>query len=396
MSTFKNRMRIIRVSSLVYILSFTACALSAAPLPSLYQWIPLGDWYDMICGKPQDALVLEQEKASNQHHHQEVLTPKERMLRVVEGEELIQHKLNTEREYAKQQGENQERQGFLFTPCSSLEEDLESSSEYAGHLSVGICSAQGLRPSMEDSYLATSFCLDSGEEGQLLGVFDGHAGAAASHYVASHLKATLITQLERFRNPTSHVLTPAGIWNALKHTCVSLHLQFHEEFPSDISGTTAVIALLFNKTLWIANVGDSRAILDKGLQLSEDAKPNDPRYKRDIESLNGFVIKMDTYRVNGYLAVARALGDYTPELAEAINPRPKITAWNLEEYEGSTLILGCDGLFDVTSTQELALSVRSLLIKDSKISNESLARDIVFSALVSGSTDNVTALVCRF
>jgi len=59
-----------------------------------------------------------------------------------------------------------------------------------------------------------------------------------------------------------------------------------------------------------ANSGDSRSILGRAgkvIALSEDHKPENVEEKRRIEAAGGFV---EDNRVNGSLALSRALGDF--------------------------------------------------------------------------------------
>jgi serine/threonine protein phosphatase PrpC len=76
------------------------------------------------------------------------------------------------------------------------------------------------------------------------------------------------------------------------------------------AGCTALIALIIKGVLYIANVGDSRAILcnkSVAYDLSKDHKPDDPKEKARIESLGGMI---NAGRVNGSLNLSRALGDF--------------------------------------------------------------------------------------
>ena len=91
------------------------------------------------------------------------------------------------------------------------------------------------------------------------------------------------------------------------------------EFSSDIPSQRTILA---------ANVGDSRAVLCRnstGWELSKDHKPNDPRERDRIERSGGQVIwcgetddygipieHRGVYRVNGNLALARAVGVRIP------------------------------------------------------------------------------------
>lgn len=64
--------------------------------------------------------------------------------------------------------------------------------------------------------------------------------------------------------------------------------------------------------LYVANLGDSRAVLcsnGRAVAMSEDHKPNREDERRRIEALGGRVIHYGTWRVEGILAVSRAIGD---------------------------------------------------------------------------------------
>lgn len=79
------------------------------------------------------------------------------------------------------------------------------------------------------------------------------------------------------------------------------------------AGCTAVVALLKGNRLYIANAGDSRAVLCRkgtSLPLSFDHKPSHPTEKERIESAGGFISNFGGMsRVNGNLNLSRAIGD---------------------------------------------------------------------------------------
>ena len=58
------------------------------------------------------------------------------------------------------------------------------------------------------------------------------------------------------------------------------------------AGCTAVVAVLKGRHLFVANAGDSRAVLARGsvaMALSEDHKPASPTEKSSITTAGGFV-----------------------------------------------------------------------------------------------------------
>ncbi len=268
--------------------------------------------------------------------------------------------------------------------------------EKVGNYQVGISHDQGERPTMEDEHLATSFNLTIGGKNypiQLFGIFDGHGGGEASKFVRDHLKMELEKSLQEFN---ADGLSEKGIWQALKVTMVYLDSAFHAQNPTVAkrAGTTATVAMVLDGKIWTANVGDSRTVLDNNgtpIQLSEDAKPDATRYRRTIEKLGGKVVfdGKKPPRINGDLAVARAIGDHR---LQGVSPRPKITVKPLSEIQqGSHLILACDGIYDVARTKDVVSAVHA----NRTCSVGALARNITYSAYQSRSGDNLSAMVIR-
>lgn len=83
---------------------------------------------------------------------------------------------------------------------------------------------------------------------------------------------------------------------------------------NNIGGTTLVLAIHDNGNVWVANVGDSRAVFanDAGMAIpmSYDHKPCQLKEKKRIQEAGGFVAMNGVWRVMGVLATSRALGDY--------------------------------------------------------------------------------------
>ncbi len=305
------------------------------------------------------------------------------------GANLIQKKL------AKELGKAQEQMRLqIVGPFENQNvpnpADLNQLHQVVGRYPVGICQTQGRRFFMEDEHLANSLLL-RGIEIPIFGIFDGHGGKSAATFVMSSLKDALKKNLEKF-NPNG--FTDEGIWNALKMTFVDLN----HDYDGD-AGTTATVSIILNGKLWTANVGDSRAILVRNgetTQLTEDAKPDDNRYKKGIMDRGGYVTLLDTYRVNGNLAVARSVGDH--KLNGAVSARPKITAIPVADIPpGSFLCIGCDGLFDVASSRQVGRYLwRNREDQGGIPANPNYLADIlVDNAYKGGSMDNISAMVVR-
>jgi len=184
-------------------------------------------------------------------------------------------------------------------------------------------------------------------------------------------------------------LSDQGIWNGLKQTFVKLNQQFKQMILSG-SGTTAVIAMIIDGKIWVANLGDSRAVLSNGgspIQLSEDAKPRSEGYQNSIVKRGGFV---SNSRVGGILSVARTIGD---PLVQGVSARPKITNYRLSDIrDESHQILACDGVYDVASTRQVVDKV----YRNRNESAEELVKMIVRTAYSAMSSDNLSALIVKF
>lgn len=82
------------------------------------------------------------------------------------------------------------------------------------------------------------------------------------------------------------------------------------EEQKSYAGCTATLALITQTEIYCANAGDSRTVMSKNkvvTDLSKDHKPDDTEEKRRIYNAGGYV---EESRVNGMLALSRALGDF--------------------------------------------------------------------------------------
>jgi protein phosphatase 1L len=324
--------------------------------------------------------ILSPQELSNQLKIEQPLTPHMREARL-RSASLIPAKLQKQFELCQKQAKEEPDKAFQYMIAPDIFTPDIHTQQIAGH-EVAVCHFMGRRANMEDEHLATTFELNLGGNlypVQLFGIFDGHAGREAACYVKRNLENKLKETLHEF---CADGLTDDRIWNALKITFVKLN----EEFPHYRSGTTATVALILDGKLWTANAGDSRTILDNGIQLSEDAKPSDPRYAKGILNRGAGIVDD---RINGRLAMARAIGDHD---VGGVSARPKNTIYPVRDLPlGSHLILGCDGIYDVSSTRQIAAAVRDH--KDNPI--DQVAKNIVYSAFRAMSYDNLSLMIVK-
>lgn len=158
------------------------------------------------------------------------------------------------------------------------------------------------------------------------------------------------------------------------------------------------------RTILAANIGDSRAVLcrdDKAWDLSRDHKPNDPTEKSRIESFGGSVVwcgdtdkygepieERGIYRVNGNLALSRAIGDRSER--PHVSAEPEIISVPVREGD-QFVIVATDGLWDVMDSDD-AVNYVKLSLK-SGIAKNKIADVMVQEAMRLGTYDNVTVVI---
>lgn len=127
-------------------------------------------------------------------------------------------------------------------------------------------------------------------------------------------------------------------------------------------GCTAVVAVLKGGDLYIANAGDSRAVLGRGklaVPLSEDHKPASPSERARITNAGGFVSEVGgVTRVNGNLNLSRAIGDLrykgnsdVARDAQIITAEPDVRRVTVMP-EDRFFLMACDGIWDVLTSQQ--------------------------------------------
>lgn len=325
--------------------------------------------------------------------------------------------------------------------------------------SISVCSVQGNRQYMEDETYTNG-------EGSFAAVFDGHGGSAVSRYLRQNLYArylqaktttddSIVNCVNDTTRSNSEVESETTMkeevkdleFDPLKSSVVSMCTRSlenaFEKIDNEVQkishwsfqGSTACVIKLcqvpvmnedgrFRSVLISANVGDSRALLSRrgrAIDLTRDHKPNDPIERRRIESLGGKVVwcgqrdkhgnpilrnKLGgfsgVYRINGNLALSRAIGDRSEK--PLVCAKVDIDQWELNAKTDEFVVLATDGLWDVWSSQGVVDFCRhkmllankkqptmgSTVIEDTK---RKMAKLIVKEALRRGSGDNISVII---
>jgi len=278
--------------------------------------------------------------------------------------------------------------------------------------------AKGRRNFMEDAACAfTMNVIIAGQiqEAKVYAVFDGHGkhnmaalrenkGIDCSQYCKKNIQRVLKNVLEMFCVEGKDF----EIYDALKLSFVLLDEEYRmyrsNKFPKikkSMFGTTASVSMILQNKLWVANVGDTRTFIsnsEKCIPLTYDAKAGDSLINGCISKRNG---KIRNGRVNGTLAVCRALGNefLRNGYIKIITPRPKIVMLPLEDVKRyhTYLVIACDGFFEgntilpVSSTEQVHNVVQTMSQNDKSTSQ--ISSTLVASALNAGTGDNLTVMV---
>nr|ACG35350.1 DNA-binding protein phosphatase 2C [Zea mays] len=258
----------------------------------------------------------------------------------------------------------------------------------------------GGRDYMEDAHvcisdLAKNFGYDSVEDEVIsfYGVFDGHNGKDAAHYVRDNLPRVIVEDAD----------FPLELEKVVKRSFVQTDSKFAEKFSHHrglSSGTTALTAMIFGRSLLVANAGDCRAVLSRrgtAIEMSKDHRPCCMNERKRVESLGGYV---DDGYLNGQLAVTRALGDWhlegMKEVGEPGGPlsaEPELKMVTLTK-DDEFLIIGSDGIWDFFSSQNAVDFARRRLQDHNDL--RLCCREIVDEAVRRGASDNLTAVMVSF
>ncbi|EDO16429.1 hypothetical protein Kpol_1030p39 [Vanderwaltozyma polyspora DSM 70294] len=234
--------------------------------------------------------------------------------------------------------------------------EKEHHSGFDSFTSFGLCAMQGWRMSMEDSHVVELNVMEDDDKDHIAYycVFDGHGGSTVAQYCGFNA-ANVLKRQTSFQN--------GNFRQALIDTFLAIDedLLDNHSFKNDHSGCTATSLLIskLNKVLLCGNSGDSRTVLSTSgyaKALSFDHKPTLASENSRIVAADGFV-EMD--RVNGNLALSRALGDFEFKSNKKLSPYeqvvtciPDVIQHTLNYEDDEFVILACDGIWDCLSSQE--------------------------------------------
>lgn len=194
-------------------------------------------------------------------------------------------------------------------------------------------------------------------------VFDGHGGDLVSNYLRENHNKKLLELLQK----------DVPVEEALKKSFLDINEDIKNRMDTD-AGSTAVVGLLVENTLYVANAGDSHAVLsknNKSIRLTVEHNLQNPDELDRVRS----VVEADCFEGNivnsvgnGVQNISRSIGDkdFLGVIAEPFTMPYELTT------ECEKIIVASDGLWRVLPDQEALNLIRD--IKDPKEAAEILIK----------------------
>lgn len=265
----------------------------------------------------------------------------------------------------------------------------------------------------QDAYITSSNA--SGSK-NFVGVFDGHGerGKVMSNFVRNTLAKSLFQHKDLHTNPVF------ALESAYKSTQNEIESRYSRDAVQ--SGSTAVAAYQHRDQLFVANVGDSRAVLGRcdtarrnfsAVELSSDHKPSRPDERQRVLAAGGTVDQMAIPIMHGGslrwirggpervmdkngmggLAMSRSMGDLS--LRPYVSAIPEVTSRRLDNKD-KFVVIGSDGVWDHVSSQE-AVAIAAQHTDPNVAAREiaNVARQRWYEETGGMMSDDITAVVMK-
>lgn len=259
----------------------------------------------------------------------------------------------------------------------------DSGQHLVGEFSMAVVQANNLledQSQIESGPLST---LDSGPYGTFVGIYDGHGGPETSRYVNDHLFHHLKRFTAEHNSMSVDVIKKA--YQATEEGFLGVVTKQWPVKPQIAAvGSCCLVGVICGGMLYVANVGDSRAVLGRvmkatgeiiAIQLSAEHNVSIEAVRQEMHSLHPddshiVVLKHNVWRVKGLIQVSRSIGDVYLKKAEfnreplyakyrlrepferpILSAEPSVTEHELQPHD-QFLIFASDGLWEQLSNQE--------------------------------------------
>mmetsp|Transcript_28139 Transcript_28139/g.80882 ORF Transcript_28139/g.80882 Transcript_28139/m.80882 type:complete len:343 (+) Transcript_28139:103-1131(+) len=297
---------------------------------------------------------------------------------------------------------------MVHTSARSLEaQEVKAECFESSACDCAVVGTKGRRKEHEDACAVS--CSASGAD---LWVLDGHRGGEASAFGADQIPKEIGHNIKDGRLPSN-----GRIQQCFRTIDNRLRKFLKEKAKDTVSGSTVIGALVARQddgmySAKVINCGDSRGIIIEDPCADEngksaivlqtvDHKPDSPKEKARVQAAGGTVTKGRCPRIDGKLAVSRGLGDFDFKADKGRQAAQQKVSCEPDVYEvsglkpGALLLLACDGIWNVMSSETVAEMVHEALAASPKASLGDIAYSIVKESYGRGSCDNLTVLLAR-
>merc|ERR1719163_1254254 len=201
---------------------------------------------------------------------------------------------------------------------------------------AGWAEDRGRRPEMEDGFVFVDR-FGGRPSSAFFAVYDGHGGRQVVDYVTRELHENVLRELRKT------VSVPDALLQAFQQTDDDM---VRANIMS--SGCTACCCLLQEerhaRVIYTAHLGDSRAVMARRGQATRltsmtDHKATDPLEGKRVIEAGGHIIND---RVNGMLAMTRALGDHLLKMPtlpnDVVSNVPDVTSTDVTQQDSFVII----------------------------------------------------------
>ncbi|CAH9143151.1 unnamed protein product [Cuscuta epithymum] len=259
----------------------------------------------------------------------------------------------------------------------------DSGQHLIGDFSMAVVQANNLLEDQSQVESGSLSLFDSGPYGTFVGVYDGHGGPETSRFINDHL----FQNLKRV-TAEQNSMSVEAICKAFQSTEDGFQSVVAKHWPTNPQmaavGSCCLVGIVCEGILYIANLGDSRAVLGRSvkstgevlaIQLSTEHNASIESIRQELHSMHPddphiVVLKHNVWRVKGVIQVSRSIGDFYLKKAEfnkeplfskfrlrepikkpLLSSEPSVSMHELEPHD-QFLIFASDGLWEHLSNQD--------------------------------------------
>eukprot|EP00928_Gymnodinium_smaydae_P040813 TRINITY_DN27641_c0_g1_i1.p1 TRINITY_DN27641_c0_g1~~TRINITY_DN27641_c0_g1_i1.p1 ORF type:complete len:409 (+),score=84.08 TRINITY_DN27641_c0_g1_i1:72-1229(+) len=250
-------------------------------------------------------------------------------------------------------------------------------------LKIGCTCKKGLKP---ESPNQDDFCVFRFDNTGIYGVFDGHGpyGHDISSFVQEALPRCFVRNDDFGQAPEKALV---GAFTEAQRLCTQSQAEGH--FDCMLSGTTATLAMHREGRLYVANVGDSRAVLAKSVgdtlrseDLTVDHRPTCDAERKRIQALGGQVRRLEgdilhrvfvSGKLYPGLAMTRSIGD-TVGATAGVTATPEVRELRVQR-DWRFMLLCSDGVWEFINSEEAVKLINRYPPSEVQKATENLASE---------------------